>query len=238
MKIQRLYSYVRRAVDDFQMIADGDKIAVGMSGGKDSLTLLYALAGLRHFYPKKFDIMAVTVDLGFDEFNFEDIQMICEGLQVKSHIIKTRIGQIVFKERKEASPCAICAKMRKGALNDYVKNIGYNKVAYAHHMDDMIETMLLSLFYEGRFYSFAPVTKLDRTGLEIIRPLMYVPEADVKGFVNKYQLSVIDNPCPADSVTRRAYIKTLLQQINRENPGVKTRLFHAIAAGFVHPDAE
>lgn len=238
MKIQRLYSYVRRAVDDYQMITDGDKIAVGISGGKDSLTLLYALAGLRHFYPKKFEIMAVTVDLGFDGFRFGDIQEICEELRVKSHIIKTRIGQIVFNEQKETSPCALCAKMRKGALNDYVKSIGYNKVAYAHHMDDMIETMLLSLFYEGRFYSFAPVTKLDQTGLEVIRPLMYVPEADVKGFVNKYQLSTINNPCPADSVSRRAYIKKLLQQINRENPGVKKRLFHAITAEFIRPVAE
>ena len=175
MKLQQLYSYVRQAIDDYQMIADGDRIAIGISGGKDSLT--------------------------------------------------------VFEERKESSPCALCAKMRKGALNDYAKQIGCNKVAYAHHMDDIIETMFLSMFYEGQFYSFAPVTHLDRSGITVIRPLMYVPEANVIGFLHKYHLPLVKNPCPADGETKREYIKQLVRQINLENPGVKKRIFHAICTG-------
>lgn len=231
MKVQKLYSYVRRAVNDYHMIENDDKIAVGISGGKDSLTLLYALAGLRHFYPNKFEIIAVTVDLGFEGFDLSGIQKFCEELHVDYHVIQTQIGQIVFRQRNEVSPCALCAKMRKGALNDYVKDLGCNKVAYAHHMDDIIETMLLALIYEGRFYAFAPVTYLERTKLSVIRPLMYVPEADVTGFSNKQHLPLVKNPCPVDQITRRGYIKQLLQQINRENPGVKKRLFHAITTG-------
>lgn len=230
MKVQKLYSYVRRAIHDYHMIEDKDKIAVGISGGKDSLTLLYALAGLRHFYPKKFEIIAVTVDLGYEGFDLSGIQKFCDELQVDYHVIQTQIGQIAF-EHNEASPCSLCAKMRKGALNDYVKTLGCNKVAYAHHMDDIIETMLLSLIYEGRFYAFAPVTFLEQTRLSVIRPLMYVPEADVKGFSRQQHLPLVKNPCPADQITRRTYIKQLLRQINIENPGVKKRLFHAITAG-------
>lgn len=136
-------------------------------------------------------------------------------------IQKTKIGEIVFEERKESSPCALCAKMRKGTLNDYARQIGCNKVAYAHHMDDIIETMFLSMFYEGQFYSFAPVTHLDRSGITVIRPLMYVPEANVIGFLHKYHLPLVKNPCPADGETKREYVKQLVRQINLENPGVK-----------------
>ena len=168
MKIQQLYSYVRRAVDDYHMIEEGDKIAIGISGGKDSLTLLYALAGLRRFYPKKFELIAITVDLGFEGFDLTPIKALCEELEVEYHIAKTDIGNIIFEERKEASPCSLCAKMRKGSLNDTVKALGCNKVAYAHHMDDIVETMFLSLIYEGRFHSFSPVTYLDR--MDIVFP--------------------------------------------------------------------
>lgn len=231
MKLQQLYSYVRQAIDDYQMIADGDRIAVGISGGKDSLTLLYALSGLRRFYPKKFELTALTVDLGFDHYDLSEIRQLCKTLDVEYHVIKTKIGEIVFEERKESSPCALCAKMRKGALNDYARQIGCNKVAYAHHMDDIIETMFLSMFYEGQFYSFAPVTYLDRSGITVIRPLMYVPEANVIGFLHKYHLPLVKNPCPADGETKREYVKQLVRQINLENPGVKKRIFHAICTG-------
>lgn len=231
MKLQQLYSYVRQAIDDYHMIDDGDRIAIGISGGKDSLTLLYALAGLRHFYPKKFELTALTVDLGFSGFDLSEIQNLCEKLDVEYHIIKTEIGRIVFEERKESSPCALCAKMRKGALNDYAKQIGCNKVAYAHHMDDIIETMFLSMFYEGQFYSFAPVTHLDRSQITVIRPLMYVPEANVIGFLHKQNLPLVKNPCPADGKTRREYIKQFVRKLNLENPGVKKQIFHAIRTG-------
>ncbi|MBO5284138.1 MAG: tRNA 2-thiocytidine(32) synthetase TtcA [Lachnospiraceae bacterium] len=231
MKLQQVLSYVRRAVDDYHMIEEGDKIAVGISGGKDSLTLLYALHGLMRFYPKHFQIHAVTVDLGFSNLNLDKIQQLCEDLGVEYTIVKTDIAKIVFEDRQEANPCALCAKMRKGALNDAIKAAGCNKVAYAHHKDDVVETMLLSLIYEGRFHTFAPVTYLDRTGLTVIRPLMYMNEADVIGFVHKYDLPVVKSPCPADGHTRREYVKNLLRQLNLENPGVKERMFTAIQTG-------
>lgn len=231
MKLQQLYSRVRRALDDYNMIADGDKIAIGISGGKDSLTLLYALAGLRKFYPKKYDLVAISVDLGIAETDMSDVQKLCEKLEVPLTLISTQIGPIIFEERKESSPCSLCAKMRKGALNEAALDLGCNKVAYAHHMDDIIETMFLSMIYEGKFYTFPPVTKLDKTNLTVIRPLMYVLEADVIGFKNKYELPVVKNPCPADGYTRREYTKQLICQINQENPGVKKRFFHAIETG-------
>ena len=228
MKLQQVLSYVRRAIDDYHMIEEGDKIAVGISGGKDSLTLLYALHGLMRFYPKHFTLHAVTVDLGFENLKLEEIQNLCESLNVEYTIVKTDIAQIVFEDRKEDNPCALCAKMRKGALNNAIKSVGCNKVAYAHHKDDVVETMLLSLIYEGRFHTFAPVTYLDRTELTVIRPLMYMNEADVIGFVRKYNVPVVKSPCPADGHTKREYVKKLLRQLNQENPGVKERMFTAI----------
>ena len=231
MTLQRLLSYTRRAVDDYQLIDEGDRIAVGVSGGKDSLTLLCALQALRRFYPKKFGVTAVSVDLGFEGFDLSPVQAFCDEIGVEFHIVKTDIGEIVFDARKESNPCSLCAKMRKGALNRAVKELGCNKVAYAHHKDDVVETMMLSLIYEGRFHTFTPKTYLDRMELTVIRPLIYVQEADVIGFKNKYHLPVVKNPCPADGNTRREYVKELIRQINRENPGAKDRMFTAIVNG-------
>ena len=238
MKLQQLLSYTRRAVDDFHMIEPGDKIAVGISGGKDSLTMLYALHGLRRFYPAPFEIEAITVDLGFPDFDLSQIQALCRELHVHYTIVKTDIYEVVFHVRKESSPCALCAKMRKGALNQAIKETGCNKVAYAHHKDDVVETMLLSLIFEGRFHSFAPVTYLDRMDLTVIRPLMYVDEADVIGFQHKYQLPVCKSPCPADGHTKREYAKELLQRLCRENPGAKERMFRAVVDGIYSPYRE
>ena len=231
MKLQQVLSYVRRAVDDYHMIEEGDKIAVGISGGKDSLTLLYALNSLRIFYPKKFDIHAVTVDLGFDNLKLDKIESLCQELDVEYTIVKTDIAQIIFEDRKESNPCSLCAKMRKGALNEAIKQVGCNKVAYAHHKDDVVVTMLMSLIYEGRFHTFSPVTYLDRMDLTVIRPMMYMNESDVIGFVNKHEVPVVKSPCPADGYTKRQYITDLLAQLNRENPGVKERMFAAIQNG-------
>ncbi|MFI3214281.1 MAG: ATP-binding protein [Eubacteriales bacterium] len=228
MKLQQVLSYVRKAVDDYQMIEDGDKIAIGISGGKDSLTLLYALNNLKIFYPKKFEICAITVDLGFDNLNLTKIEELCQELKVEYHIIKTNIADIVFHDRKESNPCSLCAKMRKGALNEAMKEAGCNKIAYAHHKDDVVETMLLSLIYEGRFHTFAPVTYLDRMDLTVIRPLLYMNEMDVIGFVKKYNVPVVKSPCPADGYTKREYAGDLLKQLNQENPGAKNRMFTAI----------
>lgn len=231
MKLQRVLSEVRKAVDDYRMIAEDDKIAVGISGGKDSLTLLYALSSLRRFYPHPFELVAVTVDLGFANLDLSEIKKLCEKLEVPYTVVKTQIGQIVFEQRQENNPCALCAKMRKGALNEAMKQLGCNKIAYAHHMDDVVETMMLSLLYEGRFHTFSPVTYLDDTGLTVIRPLIYMKEADVIGFVRKYEVPVVKSPCPADGHTKREYVKQLLKQLNTENPGVKQRMFTAIQNG-------
>lgn len=228
MKLQQVLSYVRKAVDDYSMIDEGDRIAVGISGGKDSLTLLHALNGLKRFYPKAFELHAVTVDLGFDNLNLEEISALCGTMEIPYTIVKTDIAQVIFEERKETNPCSLCAKMRKGALNQAIRNAGCNKIAYAHHKDDVIETMLMSLIFEGRFHTFAPVTYLDRMELTVIRPLLYMNEADVIGFVNKYHVPVVKSPCPADGHTKREYVKGLLRDLNHENPGVKERMFTAI----------
>lgn len=231
MKLQQLLSYTRRAIDDYHMIQEGDVIAVGVSGGKDSLALLYALHGLQRFYPVKFRLKAITVDLGLGIQKLDEIRTLCESMDVEYHIVDTEIGKIIFDDRQESNPCSLCAKMRKGALNETALKIGCNKIAYAHHRDDVIETMLLSLIFEGRFHTFSPNIFLDRTGLYVIRPMIYVNECDVIGFKNKYNLPVAKNPCPADGNTKRQYVKDLLVQLNHDNPGIKDRLFHAVTSG-------
>ncbi len=231
MKLQQVLSLTRKAVDDYHMIEPGDRIAVGISGGKDSLTLLYALHGLQRFYPAAFELCAVTVDLGFGNLDLGRIEELCRTMDVEYHIVKTDIARIVFEDRCESNPCSLCAKMRKGALNDAMKEAGCNKVAYAHHKDDVVETMMMSLIYEGRFHTFRPVTYLDRTQITVIRPLMYMNEADVIGFVRKNDVPVVKSPCPADGHTKREYVKNLVRDINKEAPGVKERMFTAITGG-------
>lgn len=228
MELKRLLSLTRQAIDKYSMIEDGDKIAVGISGGKDSLTLLYALSELRRFYPKKFDIEAVTIDAGFD-MDYTPVKNLCDKLDVPYTVINTDIKAIVFDKKKVKSPCSLCAKMRRGALNDTAAKLGCNKVAYGHHKDDVVSTLMLSLFYEGRFQSVEPYTYLDGSGITVIRPLIYVQESEVIGFMNKQGLSPVKSNCPADGYTKREYINELLNQINRENPGVKDRIFTAIS---------
>lgn len=231
MKLQRVMSLVRQAIDDYQMIESGDKIAVGISGGKDSLTLLYALHGLQRFYPISFTLCAVTVDLGFENLKLDKIKELCGSLQIPYYVINTDIGKIIFEERREKNPCSLCAKMRKGALNDVIRELGCNKVAYAHHKDDVVDTLMISLIYEGRLHTFQPVTHLDKTEITVIRPLIYMNEADIIGFVHKYDVPVVKSPCPADRHTKREYIKELIQGINQETPGVKERMFTAVQNG-------
>ena len=231
MKLQQLLSYTRKAVDEYQMIEAGDRIAVVISGGKDSLTLLYALHGLKRFYPNPFTIEAITVDLGHPGLNLDRISDLCRSLDVPYSVVHTDIARIIFEERKESNPCSLCAKMRKGALNEAIKKTGCNKVAYAHHKDDIIETMLMSLIYEGRFHSFSPRTYLDRMDLTVIRPLMYVDEMDIRGFEKLYRLPVEKSPCPADGHTKREYAKSLVRQLTMENPGARERMFAAVLNG-------
>ena len=226
-----LLSYTRRAVDDYEMISDGDKIAVGVSAGKDSLTLLCALAQMRRFYPKKFEIIAITVNMGFEGIDLSPIKKFCEELEVEYHIINTQISKIIFDIRKESNPCSLCAKMRRGALHTAAKELGCNKVALGHHFDDVVETFMLNLFYEGRIGCFRPVTYLSRIDLHLIRPMIYMPEKDVRYFANKTALPVISSPCPADKNTERENRKQLLNSIERENKGLRYRIFGAIQRG-------
>ena len=191
MKLQRLLSLTRQAIDAYQMIDEGDHIAIGISGGKDSLALLYALNALKDFYPKKFSLSGITVDLGFQNLSLGPVAQLCRQFSIPYEVVSTDIGSILFETRKESNPCSLCAKMRKGALNQKAKELGCNKIAYAHHRDDVIETMLLSMLYEGRFYCFAPKMFLDKMELWVIRPLIYVSEAEIIGFQNKYQLCVL-----------------------------------------------
>ncbi|MCR5799498.1 MAG: tRNA 2-thiocytidine biosynthesis TtcA family protein [Lachnospiraceae bacterium] len=228
MKLQQVLSRVRKAVDDYNMIEENDCIAVGISGGKDSLTLLHALSALRQFYPKHFTLKAITIDLGFKNMDLDAVIRLCKELNIEYRIEKTDISQIVFDERQESNPCSLCSKLRKGALNNAVIEMGCNKVAYAHHKDDVVETMLLSLLYEGRFHTFSPVTYLDRSNITIIRPLIYMHEADVKGFVRRYDLPVVKSPCPADGNTKREYVHLLMKELIKDNPGAKNRMFTAI----------
>lgn len=231
MQLQRLLSFTRKAVDEYNMIEEGDHIAVGISGGKDSLTLLHALHGLKRFYPKKFELSAITVDLGFDNFDLTPVKELCRELGVPYKIVDSEIYHILFDVRKESNPCSLCAKMRKGALNEAVKAMGCNKVAYAHHKDDIIETMLLSMIFEGRFHSFSPKTYLDRMDLTVIRPIMFIDESDVIGFKNRYNLPVVKSTCPVDGYTKRQYAKELVKSLNTEHPGTRERMFHAILNG-------
>lgn len=234
MKLQQLLSYTRKALDDYHMIEDGDKIAIGISGGKDSLSLLYALSNIRRFYPKKFDIEAITVSMGFKEMDFSAVQSLCDELGVHYTVVETQIADIIFDYRKESNPCSLCAKMRKGAFNTKAKELSCNKEAYAHHYDDVIETMMMSLIYEGRFHCFSPVTYLDKTDITLIRPLIYVEESDIKGFRNAYNLPVVKNLCPVDGYTKREYAKQLIKTLSTESPGLRERLFHAIQTSDLH----
>ncbi len=228
MKLQKLYSLTRQAIERYQMIEAGDKIAVGLSGGKDSFALLYALSGLRTFYPKPFYLEAIIVDLGFSKMDFSSVTELCKKLAVPCHVVSTKIADIVFEKRNEKNPCSLCAKLRKGALNEKAHTLGFQKIAYAHHQDDVIETLLLSLFYEGRFSCFSPVTFLERTKLTVIRPFIYLSEAELIGFQNAYSLPVVKNTCPMDGNSKRAYIKQVIRQLNLENPGMKQQLFSAL----------
>ena len=205
--MQKMLSYVRRAVDQYHMIEDGDVIAVGVSGGKDSLALLATLANLRRFYPKKFELKAITLEMGYEEMDFTPVAELCKKLDVEYITRQTDIKTIVFDIRQEENPCSLCAKMRRGALNDTAKQCGCNKVALGHHYDDVIETVMMSLLYEGRFNCFLPMTYLNRRDITVIRPMIYAPEAYIKSLVRRLELPVVHNPCPADGNTKREEIK-------------------------------
>lgn len=227
--MKRITSCVRKAVEDYDMIKEGDRVAVGISGGKDSLILLGALANLSRYYPKKFSVVGLTLDMGYDA-DYSEIKKYCENFGVEHIVKKTNIKEVIFDYRKEENPCSLCAKMRRGALNDFAIEQGCKTVALGHHNDDVLETFMLSLLYEGRINCFSPVTYLDRTGIYQIRPLIYVKERDIKGVVNRLEVPVLKSSCPVDGITKRQEIKDIIRSLDKTvNPGMKKRIFTAIS---------
>ena len=226
--MQKMMGLVRRCIEDYNMIEAGDRVAVGVSGGKDSLTLLVVLAALREYYPIKFDLAALSVYMGLGGMDFSPVAELCARLNVPHLVKKTEIGPIIFDYRKEKNPCSMCAKMRRGALNDLMREQGYNKIALGHHYDDAVETFLMSLLFEGRIGCFEPVTYLDRTGVTQIRPMLYLTEGMVRTFAAEHDLPVVHNPCPADKHTKRQEIKELVAVLSKTYPDLKARVFGAM----------
>ena len=233
-ELKRILSFTRRAVDDYRMIEPHDRIAVGVSAGKDSLTLLTALATMRRFYPIPFELCAITVDMGFKGADFTPIANYCQKLDVPYRVVPSEIAQIVFDIRKEKNPCALCANMRRGALNAAAKEWGCQRVALGHHFDDVVDTFMLNLFFEGRIGCFSPVTYLSNTDLYAIRPLIYAQEKDISYYVRHTpELPVLPSPCPANHATERESMKQLLHELEKKYKGLRHRLFGALCRGEV-----
>ena len=226
--MQRMLSYIRKAIDDYSMIEDGDKIAVGLSGGKDSITLLMGLKALQRFYDKKFDLIAISVNTGFDFFNSEFLQATCKRIGVQYVEEKTHIKEIVFDIRKEKNPCSLCANLRRGILNSVAIREGCNKIALGHNEDDVLETFFLNLLYGGSIGTFAPKSYMDRSGITLIRPLIYAPEKSIKTFVKKNNIELMPKCCPMDGVSKREDMKNLIHELQKDIPMVKTNIYGAI----------
>ncbi|MEE1013580.1 MAG: ATP-binding protein [Clostridia bacterium] len=229
--MKRILSRVRRAVDDYGMIQEGDRIAVGVSGGKDSLTLLCVLAALRRFYPNRFALTAVSLHMGYDGMSFDKVKELCKELEIPYVVKDTDIAEVIFDVRQEKNPCSLCAKMRRGGVNDLAVELGCNKVALGHHNEDVLETFFLSLFFEGRLNCFSPVTYLSRRDIHVIRPMIYVPEGEIKGFARRQNLPIVHNPCPMDGVSKRQDMKEFIAGKVKEDKFFKTKIMHAIQTG-------
>ena len=229
MEDRRMLGMVRKAIEDFKLIEDGDKVALGLSGGKDSMTLLYCLAKIRRFLPQKFELYAIMIDLGFKDLDQDELKSVvdfCKEIEVELHIVKSDIAEIVFDVRKEKNPCSLCANMRRGGVNKKAKELGCNKVALAHSSDDFVETFLLSFMYEGRLSTIQPETYLSRMDLKVIRPLLYCDEADIIKFAKSFP--ILHNPCPADKNTKRQYMKDLIKDLSKDNEKVYSMMKTAI----------
>lgn len=229
--IRHILSCVRRAVETYSMIEEGDRIAVGLSGGKDSTALFCALKNLQLFYPKKFELIGVSVSMGFDGMDYSPIKKLVNDCECEFKLVETQLAHIIFDVRKESNPCSLCAKMRRGILHDAAKELGCNKLALGHHYDDVVETFMLNLFHEGRLGAFLPVTYLSRKDLTMIRPMIYVKEKDIRYFMGKNDLPTVVNLCPEDGHTEREKIKTLINSLDKEYKGLKHRIFSATENG-------
>lgn len=229
--MRKILSAMRRAIQDYNMISPGDKIAVGVSGGKDSLALLSALAAFRRFSKAPFEVVALTIDMGFPNTDFSEVEKLCRELSVEYHIKKTDIADIVFNVKKENRPCSLCAKMRRGALCDFATDLGCNKVALGHNNEDVIETFFLSLFFEGRLSCFSPVSYLSRTDVYVIRPLIYASESDIRGYARRAALPIVKSTCPMDGNSKRQDMKEFINEKWQEDRFFKTKMMHAIQTG-------
>ena len=228
--MQKMLSYIRRACDDYNLIDDGDKIAVGVSGGKDSVMLLCALSAMRRFYPKKYELVATILDPQFKgvQTDYSEISKLCEKENIPLIIKRTQIGQIIFEERQEKSPCSLCARMRRGALHDAAIEAGCKKLALGHHYDDVVETFLMNLFSEGRIGCFSPLTYLSRKDIYMIRPLIYAPENEVEAAVKRLSLPIVKSVCPADGNTMRQSVKERIKEEEKNIPDIKGKIFGAL----------
>ena len=226
--MQRILSHMRKAIEEYQMIEEGDKIAICLSGGKDSITMLHAFKSLQRFYPKKFEIIAISIDPGFEFFDTEFLKNICYSLDIPLYIEKSNAKEIVFDIRKEKNPCSLCANLRRGVINSIAIREGCNKIALGHNQDDVLETFLLNLLYTGSINTFSPVSYMDRTKITLIRPLVYTPEKETKRFIKKNNLSVLPKVCPMDGTSKREFMKDLIYKLSKEIPMIRANLFGAI----------
>ncbi len=228
--MQKLMGYMRRAIIDYHMISPGDRVAVGLSGGKDSVALLVGLAGLRRFLGVEFSMTAITLDMGFSNAPQDTgpLADLCEKLGIPLHVVRTGIGNVVFHNRCEKNPCSLCAKMRRGALHEQCQTLGCNKLALGHHMDDALETFVMNLIVEGRIGCFQPVSYLSRRDLTMIRPMVYAPEREVRHAWKSEKLPLVKNPCPIDGKTERQKVKDFLLMLEKARPGVKSRIYNAM----------
>jgi len=226
--LEKITGHVRRCIDDYNMIEPGEAVAVGVSGGKDSMVLLCALASLRKYHPGKFSLHAVTLDMGVEGMDFSPVEELCEELDVPFTRKFSDIARVIFEDRKEKNPCSLCATMRRAVLCNMIKELGINKIALAHHYDDAVETFLLSLLYEGRIHCFQPVTYLDRMDITQIRPMLYVEEKAIRKFETAMGLKIVKNPCPMNGVSKREDIKLLIKTLSAEYPDIRTKLFGAM----------
>ena len=226
--MQRILSHMRKAIEEYNMIDEGDKIAVCLSGGKDSITMLHAFKSLQRFYPKKFELVAISIDPGFEFFNTKFLQEICDNLDIPLFVEKSNAKEIVFDIRKEKNPCSLCANLRRGVINSVAIREGCNKIALGHNQDDVLETFLLNLLYTGNIGTFAPMSYMDRTKITLIRPLIYTPEKETKRFIKKNNLSVMPKVCPMDGTSKREDMKQLIYTLGKKIPMVRANLFGAI----------
>lgn len=231
--MQQLMSYMRCAMEKYNMVDDGDKIAVGVSGGKDSVALLVGLAHLRRFYPKKFELIAITLDPCFDDIDgdYSEISKICEQFSIPYIIKRTELAKIIFQTREEKNPCSLCARMRRGSLHDIAKENGCNKIALGHHMDDAAETFMMNLLNLGQIGCFSPVSYLSRKDLYMIRPMIFATEKDVKKAVNKSNLPVVKSLCPVDKKTQREDVKNLLNELEKDYPALRKKIVGSLQRG-------